>query len=80
MDNRFNDISSCNSVYGGNMKMVLEEGERVLDIELVTQIYEIVHDKNKSDINKLLDIDLIITDLIHDYEVSIGLDNKYLDE
>lgn len=75
MDNRFNDISSYNSICGGYMNSLISAF-----IDTLETIQKMIKSPEWNNTQKLLEIDLYVNDEIADLEKNLGLDNKYLDE
>ena len=74
MDNRFNDISSCNSVYGGNMNSLISTF-----ISTLEEIQKMIKSPEWNNTQKLLEIDLFVNDEIGDLEKELGVDAKYIE-
>jgi len=75
MDNRINDISSCNSIYGGNMNGLISAF-----IDTLKTIQGMIKNPEWNNTQKLLEIDLFVNDEIGDLEKELGVDVKYLNE
>lgn len=71
MDNRFNDISSCNSVYGGNMNGLISAF-----IDTLETIQKMIKSPEWNNTQKLIEIDLYCIDEINDLERNLCLDTN----